>query len=75
MGAVEITIIVIAVLIVVGVTAAAIVRKAKGKGGCSGCCGCAGCPHSSGCGGKPSVKEGSEEKHKPYEGLTRSQEK
>ena len=75
MGALEIVIAVSAALIVVGVAVSAAVRKSKGKGGCSSCGGCAGCPHSSGCGGKPSVKEGSEEKHKPHEGLTRSQEK
>lgn len=57
MGAVEITIIVAAVFIVVAVTAAAMIRKAKGKGGCSGCCGCAGCPHSSHCGGRQNKKD------------------
>ena len=47
MGAVEITVIVIATLFVVTVGAVTIYRKIKGKGGCSSCSGC--CKN---CGGK-----------------------
>lgn len=75
MGAAEITIIVIAALIVVGVTAAAIVRKAKGKGGCSGCGGCTGCPHGSYCSGKHTGTDGYDEKNNRRDGPARSQEK
>lgn len=57
MGAVEITIIVVAALIVISVAVSAIVRKAKGRSGCSGCRGCAGCPYGSSCAGRREGKE------------------
>ena len=54
MGAIEIITIIIAVLIVVGVLATYIVRKAKGKptGDCAGCPYANGCKHGDCCHGE-----------------------
>ena len=51
MGPIEIVVIILAVLIVVGVLAAYIVRKAKGKptGDCAGCPYASDCKHGGGC--------------------------
>lgn len=46
MGAVEIIIIVLAVVIVIGVSVYSFIRKAKGK---SGCCDCSSCPYANAC--------------------------
>lgn len=46
LGVCDIIVIVCCAVFVIGVIAAAIIRKAKGKGGCSGDCGyCSGCSH------------------------------
>ena len=52
MGPIEIVTIILAVLIVVGVLAAYIVRKVKGKptGDCAGCPYAGDCKHGGGCG-------------------------
>lgn len=50
MGAIEISIIVIASAIVVAVVIGSIVRKAKGKSSC--CSECSGCPHAQACNDK-----------------------
>lgn len=46
MGVVEIIIIVLAVVIVIGVSLYSLMRKAKGK---SGCCDCSSCPYANAC--------------------------
>lgn len=46
MGAWEIIIVTVSIVVVLGVSVAAVIGKKKGKHSCSGC---AGCPHAAAC--------------------------